>query len=305
MKKILGLFCLNIFVLQVSACDVCGCGVGSYYLGILPEFKKRFIGLRYQHKSLKTHISPDGSTSYLTTHETYLSTEIWGALNLGKRFRIMGFVPYNFIERNNQGAISSKNGLGDISMIAYYQLLNKRKTLFNKALIQTLWIGGGLKLPTGKYKVDDKDILSSLNTFQLGTGSTDFMVNAMYDIRLQDAGINTNLSYKINTNNQFQYQFGNKLTANILTYYKLNIQNKFTIALNAGMLFEIASKDYEEKKFIVDNSGGNLSMSNLGIELTSKKISLGLNWQTPIEQNLANKTVSANDRFMVHVSFLL
>jgi hypothetical protein len=172
-------------------------------------------------------------------------------------------------------------------------------------LIQTLWIGGGLKLPTGKYKVDDKDILSSLNTFQLGTGSTDFMVNAMYDIRLQDAGINTNLSYKINTNNQFQYQFGNKLTANILTYYKLNIQNKFTIALNAGMLFEIASKDYEEKKFIVDNSGGNLSMSNLGIELTSKKISLGLNWQTPIEQNLANKTVSANDRFMVHVSFLL
>jgi hypothetical protein len=85
----------------------------------------------------------------------------------------------------------------------------------------------------------------------------------------------------------------------------LNIQNKFTIALNAGMLFEIASKDYEEKKFIVDNSGGNLSMSNLGIELTSKKISLGLNWQTPIEQNLANKTVSANDRFMVHVSFLL
>ena len=37
-----------------KACDICGCGVGSYYLGILPEYNKRFIGLRYQYKTLTT-----------------------------------------------------------------------------------------------------------------------------------------------------------------------------------------------------------------------------------------------------------
>jgi hypothetical protein len=60
---------------KLRACDICGCGVGSYYLGILPEFKKRFIGLRYQHKGLITHLNATGGRSYLTTNETYFFRE--------------------------------------------------------------------------------------------------------------------------------------------------------------------------------------------------------------------------------------
>lgn len=306
MKKISVAIVMLLITSGVFACDICGCGVGSYYLGILPDFKKRFIGLRYQHKGLITHISADGTVSYLTNQETYQTVELWGAFNIGNRFRVMGFVPYNFNERINQGKTTTKNGLGDIAVIGYLKLLDPQKTVGNKRLVQSLWLGGGVKLPTGKYDPVDENITQNTqNTFQLGTGSVDFTLNGMYDVRLQDAGINTNVSYKINTSNKYDYAYGNKLTANMLAYYKFNIKNKMTIAPNAGVMYETAVKDTKANAHLVDESGGYSTMGIIGAEFTVKQISFGGNYQTPLAQQLAGNRVKAKDRFMLHVSFSL
>lgn len=304
MKKIITAIVFLLVTSNILACDICGCGVGSYYIGILPEFKKRFIGLRYQHKGLITHISADGSQSYLTNQETYQTTELWGAFNLGKRFRIMGFVPVNFNERVNQGNKTSKSGIGDVAVIGYYKLFDDSKTTHEKLLVQSLWLGAGVKLPTGKYDPADKNISQSTqNTFQLGTASIDFTLNAMYDVRLQDAGININAGYKINTANKYDYQYGNKFTANMLVYYKFNVEKKFTVAPNAGVMYEQAQKDLKENAHAVDESGGYSTMATIGAEFTVKQISFGGNFQTPLAQNLAGGRVKAKDRFMLHVSF--
>lgn len=304
MKKIITLTILLFTTVNIFACDICGCGVGSYYLGILPEFKKRFIGLRYQHKGLTTHISADGSVSYLTSQETYQTAEIWGAFNIGKRFRVMGFVPVNFNERLNQGKTTSKSGMGDIAVLGYYKLLDRQKTIRDKRFVQSLWVGGGIKLPVGTYDPTDANITQNTqNTFQLGTGSLDFTLNAMYDVRLQDVGINANVSYKINTTNKYDYLYGNKFTGNMLAYYKLNIKNKLTIAPNAGVLYETAQQDINANKHTVDESGGYSSMGILGVECNVKNIAFGGNFQTPLAQELAGNRVKAKDRFMVHVSF--
>lgn len=304
MKKIITLTILLFTTVNIFACDICGCGVGSYYLGILPEFKKRFIGLRYQHKGLTTHISADGSVSYLTSQETYQTAEIWGAFNIGKRFRVMGFVPVNFNERLNQGKTTSKSGMGDIAVLGYYKLLDRQKTIRDKRFVQSLWVGGGIKLPVGTYDPTDTNITQNTqNTFQLGTGSLDFTLNAMYDVRLQDVGINANVSYKINTTNKYDYLYGNKFTGNMLAYYKLNIKNKLTIAPNAGVLYETAQQDINANKHTVDESGGYSTMGILGVECNVKNIAFGGNFQTPLAQELAGNRVKAKDRFMVHVSF--
>ncbi|MBG9376631.1 transporter [Panacibacter sp. DH6] len=304
MKKIITLTVLLLVAGNLLACDICGCGVGSYYLGILPDFKKRFIGLRYQHKGLTTHISADGSVSYLTSQEIYQTAEVWGAFNIGKRFRIMGFVPVNFNERLNQGKTTSKSGMGDIAVLGYFKLLDRQKTIGDKRFAQSLWVGGGIKLPVGTYDPTDANIAQNTqNTFQLGTGSVDFTVNAMYDVRLQDAGINTNVSYKINTANKYDYRYGNKLTGNVLAYYKFNIKNKLTIAPNAGIMYETAQKDLNARKHFVDESGGYSMMGILGVECNIKNIAFGGNYQSPLAQTLAGNRVKAKDRFMVHVSF--
>jgi hypothetical protein len=306
MKKITIIVAVLLFFSKANACDICGCGVGGYYIGILPEFSKHIAGVRYRFNSLKTHLGTGGSTTYLTTEERYQTTELWGAWNIGKNFRIMGTVPYAFNERKNLGERKSKHGIGDISVNGYYQLYKNKRTVFSKKImIQTLWLGAGVKLPTGEYTPDDKQSTSqNTNLFQLGTASFDFSVNAMYDLRIQDAGLNISASYKMNTANKYSYNYGNKLNTTAQFYYKIRVKNKFTIAPNAGVMYENSKKDIDNK-ISVDASGGNLLLGSIGFETGFKKITFGANWQVPLSQNLANGFVNANPRMMAHISFLL
>lgn len=306
MRKILLILIFLITGLsEIRACDICGCGVGSYYIGILPDFKKRFVGLRYQYKTLTSHLGPGGTRSYLTTAETYQTAELWGGWNIGKRFRVIGFLPVNFNSRENQGVTMNRSGLGDIAAVGYYQLLDNQQTVGSKLLVQSLWLGAGVKLPTGKYEpTEHKENEDTPNNFQLGTASTDFTLNAMYDVRLMDIGINANVSYKINTNNKYDYQYGNKFTTNLLAYYKIRLKEKLTIAPNAGMLYEAASKDKEDRKYNVDISGGYSLMATVGMEATIGNISAGVNFQPVVSQQLADMRIKAGNRAMVHVTYL-
>jgi len=307
MKKI---FLLVIVIITssyvVRACDICGCGVGSYYIGILPDFKKRFLGLRYQYKTLRSHLGVGGTTSYLTTDETYQTAELWGGWNIGKRFRVLGFVPVNFNSRENQGEVMHRAGIGDIAVVGYYQLLDTRNTTNNnQLLVQSLWIGAGIKVPTGKYEpTERKENENTPNNFQLGTASTDFSVHVMYDVRLMDFGVNVNLSYKMNTNNKYGYRYGNKFSTNMLAYYKFRINNEVSVGPNAGVLYETAVKDTEGKRYKVDQSGGYSLMGTVGAEATFNRISAGMNFQPVLSQQLANRQVKADDRVMVHVTYL-
>lgn len=301
-KKIL-LFILLSSPLALLACDICGCGVGSYYIGILPEYNKRFVGLRYQHKTLQTHLGPQGNVTPLTTDETYQSAELWGGWNFGKRFRTLAFIPYNFNRRSSQANTGNKQGLGDIALMGYYNLFTQSNTLDRKLLVHSLWVGAGVKLPTGKYEPSERlAIQENPNNFQLGTASTDFTLNVAYDIRLNDLGFNLNANYKINTENKYSYRYGNKLSTNALLYYKFRLFHQLTIAPNAGVLYETATKDMEQGKYEMDVSGGYSTALVTGFELAVSKFSVGANYQNVIGQELANQRAKAGNRLMLHFS---
>lgn len=289
--------------LGTKACDICGCGVGSYYIGILPEYNKRFIGLRYQHKTLQTHLGPLGQVTPLTTDETYQTAELWGGWNVGKRFRVLAFVPYNFIQKSSQDANVSKNGLGDVALMGYYNIFTNSNTVNSKLLVHSLWLGAGIKAPTGTYEAAEKlAVQDNPNNFQLGTASTDFTLNAAYDVRLNDLGMNVNVNYKINTENKYGYRYGNKLTTNALLYYKFRLFHEFTIAPNAGLLYETAVKDVEDNKYEVAVSGGYSTSVVTGFEFAMSKLSIGANYQSVVAQELANKRAKAGNRLMLHLS---
>lgn len=291
-------------VVTTKACDICGCGVGGNYIGILPDFNKKIAGLRYRYNNLQTHVGPGGATTYLTTREIFHTAEIWGGWNIRRNFRIMVTLPYNFTEKTNQAVTKNKSGLGDISLAGFYQLLNKKSMVSkDRLLIQSLWLGGGIKLASGKYNpVDKSNSNQNANLFQLGTGSTDLNLYAMYDIRLQDIGFNINSSYKINTANKYDYSYGNKFSLSTQLYHKFRIGNKSNIAPNAGLFFESAQKD-TDGKISVDASGGNMLAGGIGTEFSYKKIMLGFNWQAPISQQLASGIVKARNKMMLHTAF--
>jgi hypothetical protein len=301
MKRI---YCMLLMLVSIPAlaCDICGSGAGGSYLGLLPQFRKHFFGFRYQQNSLVHHLGAGGSVNYLTTTETYRITEFWGAANIGSRFRITAFIPFNFIQRTNQQEHLTDQGMGDVTVIGYYQLLNTNTEADPGKLVQSLWIGAGVKLPSGKYNPEDKNIQQSAqNTFQLGTGSTDLSVHAMYDLRLQQTGININAGYKMKTRNKYDYQYGNKFTLNTLAYHRFSIADKINFLPNAGVLYETSAKDWKTKDIQVWETGGYSLMGTIGLEFSAGRISAGVNFQTPLSQRLGEGKVKGKERGMVHV----
>lgn len=289
---------------NTRACDICGCGAGSTYLGVLPDFSTRIIGLRYRYNNLLTHVGPGGSNSYLTTREQYHTAELWGGWTFGQRFRIMASVPLSYNTKSSQEKNASKTGPGDITLQGLYRVVRSKRSLGSRLLAQDLWLGGGVKLPVGQYEpLPEEEAGKSANLFQLGTGSTDFLLTGMYDIRLQDAGLNLSAGYKMNTTNRYGYNYGNKLSTSMQVYYKFRIRKTATLAPNAGLAYERASGDLDEG-YAVFNSGGYLLAGTLGAELQYKKVALGGNWQPPLKQQLAMDAVRARNRMMFHLSLM-
>lgn len=291
----------------VLACDICGCGAGNNYIGILPEFQKHIGGVRYRYNAMLTHVGEGGQSTYLTTKENYHILEAWGGWNIADDLRVMISIPYGFNEKINQGASQRKNGIGDITVSGFYQLINSRNTLSSgghgtKLAVQSLWLGGGVKLATGKYNPSDKASPGeTTNLFQLGTGSYDLHLGGMYDLRIQDAGINLNANYRINTPNKYDYRYGNKLNLNSQFYYKFRTKSMVMIAPNAGLQYETSQTD-RDGSIAVSVSGGNLLLGGIGVETAFGKFAVGASYQTPLSQNLARGMIKAKDRMMMHVA---
>lgn len=291
-----------------NACDICGCGAGSYYIGILPEFNAKILGLRYRSSNLTTHLNPDGERTYLTTDEQYFTTEIWGGWTIKDRYRIMASVPVAVNIKENETARERKTGLSDVSLQGFYRVLRSKTTVGksenSKLLVQDLWVGAGIKAPTGKYNPADKSTISATtNLFQIGTGSWDFLFTGMYDIRLQDIGFNATASYKINTTNPYDYYYGNRFSGSAQVYHKFRFDNKFMIAPNIGFNIERSRKDIDGAT-AVRATGGQLIFATVGAELSFEKASIGGNWQPVMNQDLGEGAVKAGNRAMLHVSFM-
>ncbi|HVT84015.1 MAG TPA: transporter [Chitinophagaceae bacterium] len=302
MKKIILVLSIVLYSFSSNACEICGCGMGNYYIGLMPQFSHRFFGLRYQFSSYSTHMAND-PTQF--SKDFYQTVELWSGWNIGKRWQVLAFLPYNFNHQNSDDGISSSNGFGDIALIGNYKVFNKiSKTGNNKMLSQQLWLGAGVKLPTGKFHIDpnDADIAAAANT-QIGSGSTDVMLNAMYDIHIDKLGISANVNYKINTDNTDAYRFGNRLSANSFIFYSIPVSSlKTVITPNFGLLFQnSAANKLQNAK--VDLTGGNLLMAAPGFEMSFNKMTIGMNTQLPVAQNFAEGQTKTKVKGMLHVTF--
>jgi hypothetical protein len=77
MKKYFILFVFIFIETNLIACDICGCGSGSYYIGLMPQFHKNFVGIRYRYSIFDSHLG-HSHHGIFATQETFRTTEIWG-----------------------------------------------------------------------------------------------------------------------------------------------------------------------------------------------------------------------------------
>ncbi len=305
MKRI-ALACL-LFVMTslttASACAICGCGSGNYYLGLMPQFGKNFVGLRYRTYSFRSHLGT-GYKPFEATHETFQSMELWTRLYLTQRIQIISLVNYNFNEQLDQGVTKTINGIGDIPVIVNYNIINTtNQPLSDERLLNhSLFLGAGIKLPTGKYKyIEDPKIVANPN-FQLGTGSVDLMLTSLYTLRFKRSGLSADVNYKINGQNSNEYKFGNRVSGTVSLFYVQQIK-KLGLMPNAGVYFEDSQKN-QQYGITIENTGGPAQFASMGIESYYKKISVGFNFQKPVVQHLASDHSKAENKAMVHFTFL-
>jgi hypothetical protein len=297
MRKFILTLGVSIIFLSANACEICGCGLGNYYIGLLPHFNHRFFGIRYHFNSFRTRLTND-PTQF--SNDFYQTVELWSGFNVGKRMQVLVFVPYNFNHQVSDEGTTNINGFGDAAMMLNYKLVDVIK---NK-VSQQFWMGAGIKLPTGKFTVDasDPDVAAIANT-QRGSGSTDYFVNTMYNVRINNWGVNTSATYKVNTANKSDYKFGNKFSGSSFVYYAASA-GKTTISPNVGLMYE-HTKTSELNKANIDLTGGSLFQAAAGLEIGFKKMAVGFNAQLPVAQNFAGGQTKAKVKGMVHITFAL
>jgi hypothetical protein len=298
--KIITIILLLLSTINSSACDVCGCGNGSSFFGILPQSHFKFGGLRYQTKTFESHFT----SNLLRTEENFQSIEPWLRLYPIKKTQLilMGSVQSNTQTIMASGERKTLSGIGDLSALAHYNVVN---TFFDSTAhtLDHIWLlGGGIKLPTGKFDYTmSQDEVANPN-FQLGTGSVDYIINSIYTVRKNNIGLNLDLSYKINGTNRNHYKFANKSRVIVNGFMQLTAGD-FSFLPNLGVLGQYNGHD---KQNGIDNqfSGGYLTTAMLGSEVYYKKITAGFSLQKPLAQDLSGSQLKLRNSFMCHLTLL-
>ncbi len=295
-RKLLSTIIFILLLQDVFACDICGCSSGNYFIGPFPMFHRHFFGARYTFRNFRSDVANDPSQF---SKDFYQTVELWGGWNFAKRWQVLGFVPYNINRQSSDDGLSKSNGIGDITVIVNYNVFNKQSA--NKMINHQLWIGGGLKIPTGKFSPDPNDIIPTASN-QTGTGSVDYLLNALYAINLNKWGINSSVNYKINRKAD-GYQFGNRFGSSTFVFRSLTSSNT-VFNPNVGLIYEnLQANKLDGTK--VPASGGNALLAAAGLEIGFSKMSIGFNAQLPVTQDFSHGQTTAKLRGMVHLTFVL
>ena len=303
MRKILFLLLFLIFGICIAgrSCPICGCGGGNVYMGLLPDFRYQFIGLRFHTTQYHTQLINDPS-QFSTNY--YNTVELWGGVRLGKKIQLLAFVPYYMNKQVDDDGTTYTHGLGDITVMGQYQIFSSSKHLAShKILTQQLWIGGGIKLPTGPFDLnvlDSNTTVADINA-QIGTGSVDFLINGMYSLSIRNFGVSLTANYKLNTVNTEQYKYGNKFQSNLIAFYQFAGKGP-TITPNLGLGYEnVAVNQFSGKG--VQYTGSRIMTAIAGVEFDFGKIGVGINGQLPLAQNFAEGQTKMKFNSMMHVTY--
>ena len=286
----------NYIIPEGIMCDGCG-SAGGGSMGFTSMLDSDFIGLRYFSQQYK---SSDGLyTNSPWYNENFNTMQLWARIPVYKNIQVSALVPFHFHNKETATGSQEINGLGDITVLAMYTLFKTKKdSAFFKHNLQA---GGGIKVPTGKF---DEANAGAINpSFQVGTGSWDYILATEYAVKRMQFGLNAMVNYTFKTENSKRYRFGNQLNYSG-TFFYLHQKGRYSLVPQLGIAGEVYDSNYQYSERIRKTSG-DIFFGKAGIEIGKDKFSLGANVMLPIQQNLADRRVEANYRWSLNLNYSL
>ncbi|MGV3696713.1 transporter [Flavobacterium sp.] len=278
-------------------CDACGCSASGGSMGFASMLNTNFVGIRYFSQNYR---SSDGLYSNSPWfNEDFNTVQLWARIPISEKIQVSALLPYHFHLRETPTGHQEINGIGDVTVLAMYRLYQTDTE--STFLAHTLQLGVGIKAPSGKF---DQANAGNVNpSFQVGTGSWDYILASEYIVRRKRFGLNTMINYIIKTENSNQYRFGNQSNY-AATFFYLYEKDRLSIAPQLGLAGEIYGHNYQYSE-IVRKTSGDILFGKLGVEVGKDRLSLGANVMLPVSQNLASGRVEANYRWSLNLNYSL
>jgi hypothetical protein len=281
--------------LSTYAQSCCCTGAGANY-SILPNLNRHIIGMRYSYRNFYNEVNslnPDLDGKVMTQH--LHTTELFGRFNLTEKLQLSALLPVNFIRQKNGNQVSNTTGLGDMSLLLQYQVLNPLRCNGNETKHQ-LRLGAGVKLPSGNFEMDKAGTFAT--NLQLGSGSVDFIGNAVYTLRYRKFGVNVLATYRYNTVNPEAYRFGDKAQAGASFFYVFDVSG-ITLMPQVGITYEHQFENRYNKKLLT-YTGGSFLYTHAGFDVYYKNFAFSSAF-TPALMNQLNWEGENKNRYNFEV----
>lgn len=176
------------------------------------------------------------------------------------------------------------SGIGDTELMARYRF--RKRDWENGTYQQALLFG--IKLPTG-----DSDMESNgqrlMEMVQPGTGSVDYSIGYAWTHREGNFTMDGDLIYRVTTENQEKYKFGNLLSYDLAGLYQMK-ELYLMLEMN-GRFWEMDEADGDE----VGNTGGHQIFINPGVSYHIRpNLMLMASVQVPVYSNMNGSAQKTN-----------
>ncbi|MCH4823878.1 transporter [Gramella lutea] len=292
-------------------CDACGCASSGGSMGFSTVGDQNFFGTRYIYQQYRSRSGIFNDSPWIDEH--FNTLQLWGNIPISEKIKVSAILPFHFHNRDfPDGSAQEISGLGDISVIAFYNLIAPYVDGFlpeqQKALKHSLDAGLGVKMPTGNYKRENN--AGSVNPgFQAGTGSWDLIAAASYTMSYNSWGANLNANYTWKTENDQQYEFGDQTNYGLLFYRNFSwVAMEKVVPVSILPFGGIAGEIYAENRNFgqpVQETAGDILFGKLGFEAGYGKLSVGANLMLPITQNLNKGAIEASHRIGFQLNYSL
>jgi len=278
-------------------CDACGCSASGGGMGFSSMLNQNFVGIRYMNQSYTSRDGLFNNSPWID--ENFNTMQVWARIPVMKNLQISALIPYHFHNRKLTSGEQKIDGLGDITVLALYTIFQTKSD--SAQFVHQIQIGGGVKAPTGKYDAANNGSVNP--SFQVGTGSWDYLLATEYTVKLKKIGLNSMLNYAFKTENDDHYQFGNQFNYGSTLFYEFETKG-ITLVPQAGIAGEVYGTNQQYKEDIRDTKG-DIFFGKVGFEAGKDRFSLGINAMLPISQNLTGGRVEANYRWSINLNYSL